>query len=121
MMSQSKQEPQKVSLQQIIGKKYADYWNFKGRYRCVKGSRASKKSTTTAINLVKRMMQYPEANTLVVRKTAATLKDSCWSQLKWAINKLGVSRFWKARQNPLEIEYLPTKQELLPRGKVFNL
>ena len=61
-------------------------------------------------------MQYPLANTLVVRKTAATLKDSCWTQLKWAINKLGVSNFWKARQNPLELEYLPTGQKILFRG-----
>ena len=116
MMSRNNKEPKKVSLQQIIGCGYADYWNFKGRYRVVKGSRASKKSVTTSINLVKRMMQYPQANTLVVRKTAATLKDSCWSQLKWAINKLGVSQFWKARQNPLEIEYLPTGQKFLFRG-----
>lgn len=106
----------KVSLQSIIGKGYADFWNFKGRYRVCKGSRASKKSTTTAINIIKRTMQYPQANTLVVRKTASTLKDSCWTQLKWAINKLGVGQFWKARQNPLELEYLPTGQKILFRG-----
>ncbi|SEJ89683.1 phage terminase, large subunit, PBSX family [Propionispira arboris] len=61
-------------------------------------------------------MQYPQANTLVVRKTASTLKDSCWTQLKWAINKLGVGQFWKPRQNPLELEYLPTGQKILFRG-----
>ena len=61
-------------------------------------------------------MQYPKANTIVIRKTAYTLKDSCWTQLKWAIQKLGVSQFWKARQNPLEIEYMPTGQKILFRG-----
>jgi len=106
----------KVSLQSIIGKGYADFWNFKGRYRVCKGSRASKKSTTTAINIIKRTMQYSQANTLVIRKTASTLKDSCWTQLKWAINKLGVGQFWKPRQNPLELEYLPTGQKILFRG-----
>jgi phage terminase large subunit len=114
-MSQSR-APQKVSLQYIIGKGYADFWNFKGRYRVCKGSRASKKSTTAALNIVKRTMQYPLANTLVIRKTASTLKDSCWTQLKWAINKLQVGQFWKARQNPLELEYLPTGQKILFRG-----
>ncbi len=34
----------KVSLPEIIGRGYPEFWNFKGRYKVVKGSRASKKS-----------------------------------------------------------------------------
>lgn len=112
MISQNRE----LSLQQIIGKGYADFWQFKGRYRVVKGSRASKKSTTTALNIITRMMQYPLANTLVVRKTGSTLKDSCFAQLKWAIQKLQVSEFWKDRKSPLELEYVPTGQKILFRG-----
>ena len=55
----------------MVGKGYGTFWNFKGRYRVCKGSRASKKSKTTALNIIKRMMQYPEANTLVVRKAVS--------------------------------------------------
>ena len=85
-----------IRLPEVVGKGYATFWNFKGRYRVCKGSRASKKSKTTALNIIKRMMQYPEANTLVVRKVFRTLKDSCFTELKWAINRLGVQAYWKA-------------------------
>lgn len=105
-----------ISLQEVVGKGYADFWKFKGRYRVCKGSRASKKSTTTALNIIKRMMEYPLANTLVVRKTAVTLKDSCFTQLKWAIKQLNVEKHWKATLSPLEITYIPTGQKILFRG-----
>lgn len=62
------------------------------------------------------MMQYPLSNTLVVRKTGASLKDSCWTQLRWAIDRLSVSAWWRARVSPLELEYLPTGQKILFRG-----
>lgn len=104
------------SVQEIIGKGYGAFWKCKKRYRVVKGSRASKKSTTTAINIIVRMMSMPLANTLVVRKTASTLKDSCYAQLKWAINRLGVTEYWKARVSPLELEYKPTGQKIIFRG-----
>lgn len=81
-----------------------------------KGSRASKKSTTTALKLIVRLMQYPLANALVVRQTASTLKDSCYAQLKWAINRLGVGAYWKCTVNPLQMTYLPTGQKILFKG-----
>lgn len=109
-------ESVEVNLPDVIGKGYGDFWRFKGRYRVVKGSRASKKSVTASLNLIYRMMQYPLANTLVVRKTFATLKDSCFTQLKWAIRRLRVQHLWKARLSPMELEYLPTGQKILFRG-----
>ena len=36
------------------------------------------------------MMKYDQSNTLVVRKTYRTLKDSCFTDLKWATKRLGV-------------------------------
>ena len=106
----------KIYLPDVIGKGYGKFWRWKGRYRVVKGSRASKKSTTIALNIICRMMEYPLANTLVVRKTASTLKNSCFAQLRWAINRLEVGAFWKARVSPLELEYLPTGQKIIFRG-----
>lgn len=63
----------KVHLPDVVGKGYGTFWRFKGRYRVVKGSRASKKSKTTALWFIVNMMAYPDANTLVVRKTFRTL------------------------------------------------
>ena len=105
-----------IYLPDVVGKGYRDYWHFKGRYRVCKGSRASKKSKTTALNTIVRMMQYPLANTLVIRKTYRTLKDSCFAELKWAINRLGVGDSWDVKESPLEMTYRPTGQKILFRG-----
>lgn len=105
-----------IHLPDVVGKGYGSFWNFKGRYRVCKGSRASKKSTTTSMNMIYRIMKYPNSNGLVVRKTYRTLKDSCFSQLKWAIHRLGVEKYWRATVAPLELTYLPTGQKILFRG-----
>lgn len=106
----------RISIQKTIGKGYADFWNFRGRYRVCKGSRASKKSKTTAINFISKIMKHPEANLLVVRKTFRTLKDSCFAELNWAITKLGVQEYWDAKESPLELTYKPTGQKIYFRG-----
>lgn len=61
-------------------------------------------------------MQYPQANTLVVRKVYRTLKDSCFTELKWAIHRLGVEEYWSVKLSPLEITYKPTGQKIYFRG-----
>lgn len=106
----------KIWLPEIIGKGYYKYWHFKGRYRVCKGSRASKKSKTTALNFIYRIMKYKDANLLVVRKTFRTMKDSCFSELKWAIERLGVLEYWNCQISPLEMTYLPTGQKIYFRG-----
>ena len=106
----------KVYLPDVVGKGYAKFWNFKGRYRVCKGSRASKKSKTTALNFIVRLMEYPNSNLLVVRKVYRTLHDSCFTELKWAIHRLGVDDFWDVKESPLEMTYLPTNQKIYFRG-----
>lgn len=106
-------------LPDIVGKGYRDFWKTKKRYRVLKGSRASKKSKTTALWFIYKMMEYPESNTLVVRKTYRTLKDSCFAELKWAINRLGVEPNWSIKESPLEMTYTNDKggkQKIYFRG-----
>ena len=105
-----------MNLPELVGKGYRDFWNFKGRYRVCKGSRASKKSKTTALFFIYSMMKYPGANLLVIRKVYRTLKDSCFTDLKWAINRLQVNDYWSVKESPLEIIYIPTGQKILFRG-----
>lgn len=106
----------KINLPEYVGKGYATFWHFKGRYRVCKGSRASKKSKTTALWYIVNMMAYPQANTLVVRKTYRTLKDSCFTELKWAVHRLGVDAWWSFKESPLEATYIPTGQKIYFRG-----
>lgn len=105
-----------IYLPDVVGGGYKDFWSFKGRYRVCKGSRASKKSKTTALNFIYRLMKYPRANLLVVRKVFGTLKDSCYSDLKWAIHRFGVDSLFDCKLSPLEITYKPTGQKILFRG-----
>ena len=106
----------KIKLSEVIGKGYKDYWRSKCRYVVCKGSRGSKKSKTTALWIIYHMMKYPDANTLVIRKTYRTLKDSCYKELKWAANRLQVAHLWAFTLNPLEATYKPTGQKILFRG-----
>lgn len=108
--------PINVSLPSIVGGGYGTFWRWQGRYRVVKGSRASKKSATMALWCIVSMIKYPDANLLVVRKTYRTLKDSCFAQLKWAMRRLGVEQWFKCTESPLEITYRPTGQKILFRG-----
>lgn len=105
-----------IKLPEIVGKGYKSYWNFRGRYAACKGSRASKKSKTTALRIIYNMMKYDKSNTLVVRKTYRTLKDSCFTDLKWATRRLEVEHLWEFKYSPLEAIYLPTGQKILFRG-----
>jgi len=115
-MVKIKKKEKRISLKKVVGKHYNQFWNFKGRYRVVKGSRASKKSKTTALWIITNMMKYPDANTLVIRKVFRTLKDSCFTELKWAINRLGVQDYWDIKESPLEMTYIPTGQKIYFRG-----
>ena len=111
-----KLKTERKHLPDLIGKGYGDFWRFKGRYRVCKGSRASKKSKTTGLYYITKMIQHPEANLLVIRKTERTLKDSCYKELKWAMARLGVEHLWRCNVNPLEMTYTPTGQKIYFRG-----
>lgn len=106
----------RIYLPDVVGKGYKRFWDFKGRYRVVKGSRASKKSKTTALWFIYNMMKYPMSNLLVVRKTYRTLKNSCFEELKWAIDRLGVGDFWVLKESPMEMVYIPTGQKIYFKG-----
>lgn len=106
----------KIKLPEVVGKGYKTFWNFKGRYRVVKGGRGSKKSTTTALWFIVNLIKYPGANLLVIRKTGRTIKDSVYTQLKWAVHRLGVDAFFDFKLSPLEVVYKPTGQKIYFRG-----
>lgn len=87
---------------------HAEYWLY--------GGRGSGKSSFVSVEIVLGMMRDPQANALVYRKVADTLRDSVLAQLWWAIEALGVPDCWRRRVSPMEIEYLPTGQRILFRG-----
>ena len=107
-----------VSIAETVGGGYREFWNCKKRYRVVKGGKASKKSTTTALWIIANMMkpEYREANVLVIRRIMNTHRSSTFAELQKATGRLGVAHLWKANLSPLEMTYLPTGQKILFRG-----
>jgi phage terminase large subunit len=105
-----------VKLSEVVGKGYTRFWNSKKRYVAIKGGRGSKKSKTAALRWIYMLMQYDKANLLVIRKTFATLRDSTYADLKWAIRQLKVEHLWDWTISPMEITYIPTGQKILFRG-----
>ena len=109
-----------INISKIIGKGYKSFWNSKKRYVVIKGSRGSKKSTTTSIKLIYNLMKcatkglYPSV--LVIRRYGVTNKDSTYAQLQWAIDHLQVSHLFKCTTSPMQMVYKPTGQKILFRG-----
>lgn len=103
-------------MSDIVGKGYDKFWNCRKRYRVLKGGKGSKKSATTALNFIYRLMKEEKSNLLVVRQVMNTHRDSTFAQLKWAQEKLGVSNLWNNTVSPLEMTYKPTGQKILFRG-----
>lgn len=103
-------------MSEIVGGGYDDFWNCEKRYRVLKGGKGSKKSATTALNFIFRLMKMKDTNLLVVRQVMNTHRDSTFAQLKWAQEKLGVSEYWSNTVSPMEMVYKPTGQKIIFRG-----
>ena len=105
-------------ISEFVGGGYDEFWKFKGRYRVCKGSRASKKSKTTALWYASWLNKkgYEKANLIVFRKTYRTIKDSCFTDLKWALDRLGLIDEWNITLSPLEMTRKKTGQKILFRG-----
>lgn len=106
----------RINLPTIVGGGYGQFWHSTNFYRVVKGSRGSKKSKTTALNFIVRMLKYPWANLLVVRRYSNTNKQSTYTDFKWACNQLKVSHLFKFNESLPEITVKSTGQKILFRG-----
>ncbi|MDT2970147.1 PBSX family phage terminase large subunit [Lactococcus lactis] len=80
------------------------------------GGRASTKSSMLSIIIIIMMTQDPNANVVVLRQVANTLRDSVISQLEWAIYELGLGHEFKISKSTLEIVRKSTGQKILFRG-----
>jgi len=87
---------------------HAEYW--------LKGGRGSGKSSFVSLEIVTGLLRDPLANAIVYRKVAATLRESAYSQIVWAIDVLGMRPWFRFGLSPMEITYMPTGQRILFRG-----
>lgn len=94
--------------QKIKNNEYTHYW--------LKGGRGSTKSSFVSIEIIMGIIEDSASNCVCFRKVGATLKDSCFAQLLWAIDILEVGEYFRSTLNPLRIYYKPTGQTIYFRG-----
>lgn len=97
----------------IDERKYFEYW--------LEGGRGSVKSSFWSEKLIELLENNSNMCAIVIRKVGNTLKDSVFSQLQWAIDKLdetysGLKADWKETKSPLDMEKLSTGQRIYFRG-----
>lgn len=80
------------------------------------GGRGSAKSSFVSLEIVHGIMNDPEANAIVFRKVAQTMRESVYSQILWAIESLNVSALWRTSVSPMQCTYIPTGQTIYFRG-----
>jgi len=95
-------------LRAILKHEFTEYVNAGGRGSC--------KSSALSIWIILLIINNPDYNALVLRKVSNTLRDSVYTQLKWAAEKLGVSGLFNFTLTPLQATYKPTGQVIFFRG-----
>lgn len=82
----------------------------------LKGGRGSTKSSFAALVVVERLMKNREEHAIAMRQVGATLKDSVYARLCWAISALGLENEFECKLMPMEIVRKETKQKIYFRG-----
>lgn len=91
------------------------------RYRCMRGSAGSGKSVNIAQDYILKLMnpKYKGANLLVIRKIGDWNRQSTYSELVSAINRICGSMadfYWDIGKSPLALRCKTTGNEVLFRG-----
>ena len=105
-----------ISMAKALGKGYNRFFHSRNFYRVVKGGRGSKKSKNTALIYIHDILKHSWANLLVVRRYSNTNKQSTYTDLKWACNRLGVTHLFKFNESLPEITVKATGQKIIFRG-----
>lgn len=107
---------ERINLQDVIGKGYNKFWNFKGDEVIIMGSKGSKKSKTIALRWMYLLKAYPRACLLAMRNTGNTMKDSVYADLKWASKRLKLDSEWDFSKSKIEAINNKTGQKIFFRG-----
>ena len=101
-------KPYRAVHRDIRAGRHREYW--------LAGGRGSGKSSFISLEILLGLVRDRNANAIVYRKTAATLRESVMEQMLWAAEALGIGAYFRMRAQQAEMEYLPTGQRILFRG-----
>ena len=107
-----------IAVKDLVSEPYLYPWFSKKENIVIKGSKGSGKSAFVALWIVYNMMlpQYKLASTLVVRRVYDSIGTSCYQDILWAIEWLGVTSLWTWKKSPYEFTYKPTGQTIIFKG-----
>lgn len=109
-----------VKISSLVAKTFQAVWRdvkaHKHTHYWLKGGRGSTKSSFISIAIVLLIVMFPWANAVIIRKVHATMQDTVYNQMLWAVSELGLSSFFRAYKSPMELVYLPTGQRICFRG-----
>ena len=102
----------------VMGKAFVDiHRQIRPNVRYVfKGGRGGLKSSQISFEVIEKLKNNPSLHACIVRKVGATLKDSVFAQMQWAIRELNLESQFKITKNPLEITLTATGQKIYFRG-----
>ena len=119
-MLMTSQSQTRVKLSDLIAPSFYDlHWDIKDHKHThykLYGGRGSTKSSFISEEIIKGMMEDPEANAIAMRKVGRFLEESVFEQLLWAIEKFRVTDLWKIRYSPLGLTYKPFGNRIIFRG-----
>lgn len=82
----------------------------------LKGGRGSLKSSFIAMEIIKMLRYKPRNHAIVFRKVGNTMRDTVYSQMEWAVDKLGVGDEWECTVSPMRMINKKTRQKILFKG-----
>ena len=82
----------------------------------LKGGRGSTKSSAISVEIILGIEKDVNANAVVLRKVAETLRESVYEQMLWAIDILGLTDEYHASVKPLRITKIKTGQRIIFKG-----
>mgnify|MGYP000623862919 FL=1 len=80
------------------------------------GGRGSGKSSVASLEIVDGIMNDSTASGICFRRVGATLRESVFAQIEWAIDTLDASDLWTLTTSPMRATYKPTGQAIIFRG-----
>lgn len=96
-----------INIQKEVQPHFKRVWQTDCPYILMCGGRNSFKSSTIALLLVRMLIPYiinnDVANIVVIRKVANTIADSVFKKMQWAINKFGLSHYFKTQVHPYRL------------------
>lgn len=101
-----------INIQKEVNPHFKPVWVTKKPYNILRGGRNSFKSSVIALKLVFMMLWYivrgEQANIVVVRKVANTIRDSVYLKIQWALKKFGLIDQFNMTVAPFKITHKGT-------------